>query len=147
MKIFRRQKKEKENPKGNEKFYTVCFMAVKLLKFVTSHTFRTNILATNLTVNFLEQQCLEVYFLCISRSLMQLIASPLLQQMSLQHPPAEITTQDDDSTLGGKKISSLCMVCEAAPKQYKCPRCDYFTCSLKCCKQHKLEVCGRNYGL
>ena len=32
------------------------------------------------------------------------------------------------------------MVCEDAPKQYKCPRCEYFTCSLACCKQHKVEV-------
>ena len=36
--------------------------------------------------------------------------------------------------------SKLCMVCEESPMQYKCPRCDYLTCSLKCCKQHKIEV-------
>jgi HIT zinc finger len=36
--------------------------------------------------------------------------------------------------------TKLCMVCEESPMQYKCPRCDYLTCSLKCCKQHKIEV-------
>jgi HIT zinc finger len=45
-----------------------------------------------------------------------------------------------DSTVCVADTSKLCMVCEEAPKQYKCPRCDYFTCSLKCCKQHKVEV-------
>ena len=45
-----------------------------------------------------------------------------------------------DSTVSVEDSSKLCMVCEEAPKQYKCPRCDYFTCSLKCCKQHKIEV-------
>ena len=31
----------------------------------------------------------------------------------------------------------LCQVCENAPKQYKCPRCALYTCSLTCCKTHK----------
>lgn len=31
----------------------------------------------------------------------------------------------------------MCMVCDAVPKQYKCPRCSIFTCSLICCKKHK----------
>jgi hypothetical protein len=46
------------------------------------------------------------------------------------------------STAGGNVVNAitLCMVCESNQRQYKCPRCDYFTCSLKCCKQHKLEV-------
>lgn len=43
--------------------------------------------------------------------------------------------------------SKLCMVCEESPMQYKCPRCDYLTCSLKCCKQHKIEVRNSLNGL
>mmetsp|Transcript_2590 Transcript_2590/g.2700 ORF Transcript_2590/g.2700 Transcript_2590/m.2700 type:complete len:477 (-) Transcript_2590:280-1710(-) len=46
------------------------------------------------------------------------------------------------STAEGSRVNAitLCMVCESSQRQYKCPRCDYFTCSLKCCKQHKLET-------
>ena len=52
--------------------------------------------------------------------------------------------EEDSSEINQSNVaisaSLLCMVCEEAVKQYKCPRCDYFTCSLKCCKQHKAEV-------
>ena len=34
----------------------------------------------------------------------------------------------------------LCQVCKEQSRQYKCPRCGTFTCSLKCCKQHKIET-------
>ena len=57
--------------------------------------------------------------------------------MVLNSDPLDV---EDDSTPSVDKASSLCMVCEDAPKQYKCPRCEYFTCSLACCKQHKVEV-------
>ena len=60
--------------------------------------------------------------------------------MSLLSEGVENGAIEDDSALAVDKASSLCMVCEDAPKQYKCPRCDYFTCSLICCKQHKVEV-------
>lgn len=36
---------------------------------------------------------------------------------------------------GGKQ----CEVCFERLRQYKCPRCSMMTCSLQCCKKHKLE--------
>ena len=34
----------------------------------------------------------------------------------------------------------LCQICNEVDKQYRCPRCGMFTCSLKCCKTHKMKV-------
>ena len=71
--------------------------------------------------------------------------SPNSSVMSVEH----INHMDVDDSFEGVTDSSsavnvcnsrLCMVCEESPMQYKCPRCDYLTCSLKCCKQHKIEV-------
>lgn len=62
--------------------------------------------------------------------------------MSLLDTESDNTNKDLSITAGGNGEDNitLCMVCESVQRQYKCPRCDYFTCSLKCCKQHKLEV-------
>lgn len=34
---------------------------------------------------------------------------------------------------------SMCVICQIHPRQYKCPRCDVVTCSLDCCKRHKID--------
>lgn len=34
----------------------------------------------------------------------------------------------------------LCEICLDKEKKYKCPRCSIFTCSLECCKYHKIKV-------
>lgn len=39
-----------------------------------------------------------------------------------------------------KKYLHNCEVCSDAEGIYKCPACSMFTCSLKCCLQHKAEV-------
>ena len=36
--------------------------------------------------------------------------------------------------------SQLCEICQSRPKLYKCPRCSFFTCSLECCKRHKVSM-------
>lgn len=33
-----------------------------------------------------------------------------------------------------------CMICNIHPKAYKCPRCHILTCSLVCCKTHKVST-------
>jgi len=33
----------------------------------------------------------------------------------------------------------LCEICCLSRRQYKCPRCSVFSCSLECCKRHKVE--------
>ena len=35
--------------------------------------------------------------------------------------------------------SLTCEICESNGRLYRCPRCMIFTCSLKCCKQHKIS--------
>lgn len=51
---------------------------------------------------------------------------------------------DYDSDDNGEIVTSsaqelvFCMICEVNPKQYKCPACSMLTCSLACCKQHKI---------
>jgi len=41
---------------------------------------------------------------------------------------------------GGGPLSLLkCMVCHIHPKAYKCPRCHILSCSLICCKVHKVS--------
>lgn len=52
----------------------------------------------------------------------------------------KVVQVEDSSAAVSNDATTLCMVCEDSKKQYKCPRCDYFTCSLKCCKQHKIDV-------
>ena len=39
----------------------------------------------------------------------------------------------------------LCEVCGVEARKYKCPRCSVFSCSLACCKRHKVEkeCCGK----
>jgi hypothetical protein len=59
-------------------------------------------------------------------------------------------TDDEESlvvmTAGGESSSMpvplpvpMCAMCQIRPRQYKCPRCDVLTCSLDCCKRHKIE--------
>lgn len=55
-----------------------------------------------------------------------------------------ILQYDDDS--GEEEVfhpndihHTKCMVCSQAVKQYKCPACSIFTCSLMCCKKHKVQ--------
>jgi len=33
----------------------------------------------------------------------------------------------------------LCEICAINPRQYKCPRCFVMTCSLQCCRKHKIK--------
>ena len=51
---------------------------------------------------------------------------------------ASYVDSDDDHDIS-RVEKSPCMVCNAKPFVYKCPRCSYLTCSLECCKKHKLE--------
>ena len=44
---------------------------------------------------------------------------------------------DSDGSISNEL--SLCMMCGKNPKNYKCPRCSIFTCSLTCCRQHKID--------
>ena len=34
----------------------------------------------------------------------------------------------------------VCEMCSEGQRLYKCPRCSLFTCSLKCCNDHKVKV-------
>uniref|UniRef100_A0A0K0DYL4 HIT-type domain-containing protein n=1 Tax=Strongyloides stercoralis TaxID=6248 RepID=A0A0K0DYL4_STRER len=38
-----------------------------------------------------------------------------------------------------KDLTSFCQVCNIEKHKYRCPKCQYKTCSLVCCKQHKEE--------
>ena len=44
------------------------------------------------------------------------------------------TSGDNDDDVNGIN----CQICNENLKQYKCPRCSCLTCSLQCCKQHKV---------
>jgi hypothetical protein len=37
-------------------------------------------------------------------------------------------------------LKEPCAICKEAPSIYKCPRCSILTCSLTCCKKHKVDV-------
>lgn len=56
----------------------------------------------------------------------------------------ETTTLSEKSsniTLDNNEIAQshhLCMVCKLHDRKYKCPACHLSTCSLVCCKQHKV---------
>lgn len=50
----------------------------------------------------------------------------------------EESDSESDSDSHSQQIK--CMICGVADKQYKCPRCSVFTCSLACCKDHKVET-------
>ena len=48
---------------------------------------------------------------------------------------------DTDTSLGLKETTIInCEICNSSPKQYKCPRCSRLTCSLNCCKRHKVII-------
>lgn len=48
--------------------------------------------------------------------------------------------KDEDMQLeADPRIEKLCEICQVHIRLYKCPRCYLFTCSLECCKQHKVE--------
>ncbi|CEF68968.1 Zinc finger, HIT-type domain-containing protein [Strongyloides ratti] len=40
---------------------------------------------------------------------------------------------------GEKDLALLCQICNVEKYKYRCPKCQYKTCSLICCKQHKEE--------
>ena len=46
---------------------------------------------------------------------------------------------DNDDTNDLSTITP-CQICHTNPKLYKCPRCSCLTCSLQCCKQHKVPI-------
>lgn len=49
--------------------------------------------------------------------------------------------EDQASSVGGDPpLGLLCEICQARQRQYKCPRCGVFTCSLECCKRHKVQT-------
>jgi hypothetical protein len=51
----------------------------------------------------------------------------------------EDNNNDDNKVNNGDNIIN-CEICNNSPKQYKCPRCSRLTCSLNCCKQHKVTI-------
>lgn len=71
---------------------------------------------------------------------LRLGSNPKISAMSLLEISDTVEDSSAATTTEVKCALKLCMVCEEAPMQYKCPRCDYLTCSLQCCKQHKAEV-------
>lgn len=52
----------------------------------------------------------------------------------------ETTDREDHSSVGGDPPLGLCEICQERQRQYKCPRCAVFTCSLECCKRHKVDT-------
>jgi hypothetical protein len=46
-------------------------------------------------------------------------------------------SSDDQSV--ENSLEKLCEICKINVRLYKCPKCSTFSCSLKCCKQHKIE--------
>ena len=54
---------------------------------------------------------------------------------------AGISLEDDEIVqISGTPTKSLCEICSLHPRLYKCPRCSAFSCSLVCCKQHKIST-------
>ncbi len=47
----------------------------------------------------------------------------------------DIYNDDESQVLVEKK----CEICEKNQRLYKCPRCSIFSCSLECCRRHKVE--------
>lgn len=51
---------------------------------------------------------------------------------------------EENETEGMEVITSVetapCDVCKSNPRVYKCPRCAAYSCSLECCRQHKITV-------
>lgn len=47
--------------------------------------------------------------------------------------------QDDNDIVPERPTREKCEVCNQAEHKYKCPNCSMKTCSLQCCKQHKIE--------
>ena len=39
-----------------------------------------------------------------------------------------------------QNLKVLCEICKENDRKYKCPACSLFTCSLECCKQHKIQL-------
>ena len=50
--------------------------------------------------------------------------------------------EGDSNVIGNGKCTykHTCEMCSDAEGIYKCPACNMFTCSLKCCLEHKSEV-------
>ncbi len=63
------------------------------------------------------------------------------------HEDLSSSVMDEDLSIGGPGpgpgpgggLGDLCDVCQEHIRKYKCPRCSLFSCSLACCKKHKVE--------
>lgn len=60
-------------------------------------------------------------------------------ELILDYNAAE-SESDEDDVMQHESDAILCMVCESATRRYKCPRCSIMTCSLECCRQHKIDT-------
>lgn len=49
-------------------------------------------------------------------------------------------SEEDIQDLDNLNDVIYCMICKVKKYSYKCPRCAALTCSLECCRLHKIEM-------
>ena len=70
-------------------------------------------------------------------------AKPLFKTIIIRYPPQRMYKNTIDMSADNKSKSSglpPCAICHAKIAIYRCPRCHTCTCSLECCRAHKMGV-------